>query len=108
MYAHIAYLVRWAVRVSPWNYLSLDFIYEQISREDIDLLDTHELHVPLQGQPETPDIPMCMISLYVDDNTAAPLCYGVPVDGINEEKTIFIMRHAETLQGMIDVIVTLL
>ena len=88
--------------------MSLDFIYEQISREDIDLLDTHELHVPLQGQPETPDIPMCMISLYVDDNTAAPLCYGVPVDGINEEKTIFIMRHAETLQGMIDVIVTLL
>ena len=54
---------------------------------------------------------MCMISLYVDDNTVTPLCYGVPVEGINEEKTIFIMRHVETLpntQGMIDVIVILL
>ena len=87
----------------------------QISKEEIDLLGTQEM--TLQGPPETPDtqvypdIPMCMISLYCDEDITTRLRYGVPVEGINEKKTIFIMRHAETLpntQGMIDVIVTLL
>ena len=39
---------------------------------------------------------MCMISLYVDNNTAAPLCYEVLVEGINEEKTIFIETCRDT------------
>ena len=71
----------------------------------------------LQGPPETPDtqvypdIPMCMISLYCDEDITTRLRYGVPVEGINEKKTIFIMRHVETLQntqGMIDVILAVL
>ena len=87
----------------------------QISKEEIDLLGTQEL--TLQGPPETPDtqvypdIPMRMISLYCDEDITTRLRYEVPVEGINENKTIFIMRHTETLpniQGMIDVIVTLL
>ena len=53
----------------------------------------------LQGTQFYPDIPMCLISLYCDDDTATPLRYDVPVEGIKEDKTIFIMRHVETLRN---------
>ena len=38
-----------------------------------------------------------MISLYCDDDTANPLRYEVQLEGIKEKKTMFIMRHVETL-----------
>ena len=69
----------------------------------MDLLGIQELQ--LQGPPETPDtqvypdIPMCLISLYCDDDATTRLRYGVPVEGIDDKKTIFIMRHVETLQN---------
>ena len=77
-----------------WYYI------EQISKEEIDLLatqfqestDNSVLHV-------YPDIPMCMVSIHADPDTSLYLEYEVPVEGIVETKTIFIMRSI-AIEGM--------
>ena len=67
----------------------------QICKEDVDFIGSQG--ISLQGTEDYPSIPMCMISLYCDDDTANPLRYEVQLEGIKEKKTMFIMRHVETL-----------
>ena len=73
---------------------------EQISKTSIDLLATQ-----FQVSPDSsvlhvyPVIPMCMISIHADTDTVLRLRYAVPVEGIVEIKTIFIMRSI-AIEGM--------
>ena len=73
---------------------------EQISKTSIDKLATQ-----FQESPDSPilhvypDIPMCMVSIYADADTSLRLRYAVPVEGIVEIKTIFIMRSI-AIEGM--------
>ena len=79
-----------------YNFISIRLIVyyiEQVSKEEIDLLATQ-----FQESPDSPVlhvypvIPMCMVSIHADADTSLCLEYQVPVEGIVETKTIFIMR----------------
>ena len=50
------------------------------------------------------NMPMCMISLYCDDDddVTTHLRYAVPVEGIKEKKTIYLMRHTQGIMSSSD------
>ena len=66
---------------------------EQFSKRSIDLLATQFKESPDSSVLHVyPVIPMCMVSIHADADTSLCLEYQVPVEGIVETKTIFIMR----------------
>ena len=71
------------------------FIYEfsQITQEDIDALSTQELRVQAHEEERVyPDIPMCIVSVFAEDDAAPHIQYSVKVEGIVEKKTVNIVR----------------
>ena len=73
---------------------------EQISKTSIDLLATQFKESPDSSVLHVyPVIPMCMVSIHADADTSLRLRYAVPVEGIVEIKTIFIMRSI-AIEGM--------
>ena len=76
------------------------YYIEQVSKEEIDLLATQFQESPDNSVLHVyPVIPKCMVSIYADADTSLCLEYQVPVEGIVETKTIFIMRSI-AIEGM--------
>ena len=72
----------------------------QISKEEIDLLGTQELHLTDSSDVHIyPDIPMCRVSLYADDVTSGNLRYPTAIEGIVKKKTIVITRPKPTFHS---------
>ena len=90
MFIHIVYPVRYVLQFYFYNVV---YCIEQVSKEEVDSLATQFQESPDSSVSHVyPVIPMCMISIHADADTSLYLEYEVPVEGIVETKTIFIMR----------------